>query len=319
MIKDDNRKVVYSTNVNIDLQTLRELVPELKRVYDSLGGVRETQSQRSAFSSWNNINTFLKRIDNGENNVVLKVDGTVSGNSARIYHKPSVTSYAKVFRKSIVPVVKGNKFLFFDLSAAEFVMNCIFCKEYEAVKQYQLGNDIYMYYSEIFPKGTERDVIKEVLISNMYGATPFSVSKRVGISEYKAEQLLRIVQKKLYRMEMHKSEVILNARMNNGYFCPNGFNSKDLIKVANIDPKKGFSENLALSSYVQSALGFWMQNLSTKVAPKVPTFLSVFDSCLVEIDPSKSESIINWFTKVISPFRTKKFSLGDNFYEAYSK
>lgn len=314
---DENRRTVYSTKVNIDLDVLREIIPQLKQSFEALGGKKETQPQRSAFSVWNNINTFYNRVNNGQSSIILDVDGTVSGNSARIYHKPSVTSYAKVFRKAIKPIDPSHKFLFFDLSAAEFVMNCIFCGESEAVRSYQAGEDIYMYYAPIFPKDTPRKIIKEVLISNMYGATPYSTAKRLGISEYQAEQLLRLVQKKLYKMEHHKSKVIVYARRMNGYFCPNGFNQSELVKVADIDPVKGFSENLALSAYVQSALGLWMQELSATVSKKVPTYLSVFDSCLVEINPAKQERIIEWFRKRIAPFRTSKFTIGDTFFEAY--
>lgn len=306
----------YSTKVKLDLKGLREEVIKLKACYDEIGN-RDSHEGRSRFSAYNNIQHFLKRVDNGSDSIVIDVEGSATGSSSRVYYKPSITSLAKPIRKYIIPVHEGNKFIFFDLKAAEFFMNCVFCQEQEPIKEYQSGNDIYLAYGHLFPEGTPRKVIKECLIANMYGVTPYTVAKRCGVTEAYAERMLRTVQQALLNMEMAKIKRIGYARRNNAYYAPRGFNQNDLVKIADVDPKKGFQPNLALSAYVQSALGLWMQALISKLQPLCTgTLLSVFDSLLIEFRPENEERIKEWLTVNMSPFITDRFGIGTTFYDA---
>lgn len=306
----------YTTQVKIDLKGLPTTLQELKDRYDEIG-TRDTHEGRSRFSQWNNMQKFYERINNNLDTTTIQVTGSAKGNSARVYFKPSVTSIAKPFRKHILPLKDENEFVFFDLRAAEFFMNCVFCQETEAIDAYQRGEDIYMHYAYIFPEGTPRATIKKILIANMYNKTAYSTALDLGISETQAQRLLDLVANTLPRMTMNKRKVYAYDLKHKGYFAPRGFNQNDLVKVADIDPVKGFNPDYAMSCYVQSALGFFMQDVTTKLLPKTQgTVLSVFDSMLVEINPANRDRFVDWMKTSISPFITDDFTFGKTFYEA---
>ena len=234
---------------------LQKELPILERAYDAVGH-RENTRGRSLFHNWNNSLKFYERLENVED-PILEVTGSAQGNTARIYFKPSVTSLPKVCRKSIIPINPENQFFYTDIKAAEFAMGCIFAGETEAVNAYQRGEDIYMYYSHMFPEGTSRDIIKKILIANMYNKTAYSTGLDLGISEGRAQMLLNDISQKLINITLMKRRIYAYDIKYNGYFAPNGFDQTDLIKVADIDPEKGFNPNYAANCYIQSALGFF--------------------------------------------------------------
>lgn len=304
---------IHKTKVRIDRNRLSQVVDSLKENYEKIG-TRETHEGRSRFSAYNNISKFQERLSSVVGDII-DVQGEAKGSSARVYYKPSITSLAMPFRECIVPIKEGNKFVFFDIKSAEFFMNCVFCGEVEAVQAYQRGEDIYMYYKGIFPPDTPRAVIKETLIANMYGVTSYTVSKRLGCSESYAQNILNKVSRALPRMTAHKAKVIAYARRHNAYFAPNGFDQTNLIKIADVDGE--FKPLLALSAYVQSALGLFVQGLITKLQPKCKgTILTVFDAVAAEINPKNFERYKAWIDVNISPFRVDKYAMGNNFLEA---
>lgn len=323
------RRLVHQTQVKVDLVELRKLVSQLKVESDSLGGKPQsrgagTPEQRSKFHSYNTLSKFLSRIDNGLDYSILDLQGQITDTCQRIYYNPSLTSYTRLFRKCIVPLNAGNVFVYFDLSAAEFFMNCWFCGEQEAVDAYLRGEDIYMHYAYIFPKGLSRSVIKTCLISYMYDATKYSVAKRCGISESKAQYLLNLIDYNLPNMALHKTFVKNLAQANGHYVCPNGFDQSLFIKASEYKPTRNskepeFCPELALSVYVQSALGVFMQQLITRLSKRDTTVLSVFDSVLLEISPDRIDSAREWFSKNLYPFRMSDFKAGTDFYSVYAE
>lgn len=327
---NEDKKVIYSTEVRINLVKLRQIVETARQESLAVGGKPEsrdasksTSIQRSKFHTFNTMNKQLERIDNGKDEVVIKVDGTVSGASQRIYHDPSITSLSKPFRECIVPLHKGNKFVFFDLKAAEFFMNCVFCGESEAIAEYQKGGDVYMHYKNLFPAGTSRVIVKKSLIANMYNTTPYRVALDCGITENQARNILGSIARNLPSMTANKQRVIDLSRRMGYYVCPDGFDTNNLIKAADYKPSKEskrpeFNELLALSAFVQSALGRFMQDLCLRMQPRLAgTLLTVFDSALVECRPERVEFVKAWLAQNIKPFRTGKFAVGDNFFQVY--
>lgn len=314
----EDRIVIHKTKVRIDLVELRKIVADLKADLELVGTQRETHEQRSKFHSWNTVNKFLQEHDNGEDDIIIDAEGGVAGASARVYYFPSITSLCKQFRKCIKPLNKDNVFLFFDLKAAEFFMNCVFCGEQEAVRAYQAGEDIYLHYSHIFPEGTTRKVKKETLIANMYGVTPYRVAMNCGITEFQARNLLSSVAKNLPAMERAKFNVIARARKVNAYFCPKGFNQNELCTISYVKEGEEFSPLLALSAYVQSALGMWMAEFIHRLEKKTSgTILTVFDSVLFEVKKEKVGIAKEWINQSIAPFRAGGIFVGDSFYDAY--
>ncbi len=317
----------YQTQVKIDVPLLQEIAKDLYKLYheaDPTGELRKANKNnstitpqhtaaRSLFSQWNNIQHFADKLSSS----LITVTGEAKGNSSRIYFKPSITSLAKPFRKCIIPLDSSHKFLFFDLRAAEFFMNCVFANEQEAIDAYHKGEDIYMHYAYLFPLNTPRKVIKKILIANMYNQTAYSVARDLSISETQAQRLLDSIAFALPNMTMLKRRIIAYDLKHRGYFAPKGFDQTTLIKVADINPAKGFSHDFALSAYTQSALGFFMHDLTTRALKKTKgTLLSVFDSMLIEIDSVNFDRAVSWFTNQLSPFVADKYNLGSTFWEA---
>lgn len=335
----------YTTKVRIQPSIIKEELDNLLALYqskDPSGELRKTkkadnilgaEEARSTFSRYNNLYHFYNRLtqqEGSENIPILKEfsDGSVlievvasaKGNSARIYFKPSITSLTKEVRKAIIPINDDNIFIYTDLKAAEFALRAVQAQDQDALNEYLKGGDIYMHFAPLFPSGTSRKVIKTILIANMYGKTPYSVSKDLGISENAARHLLDSISAATPKFTMLKRKISSYCMRMNGYFSPLGFDQTNLVKVADIDPNKGFDHNMAWSAYTQSALAFVMQSFSENFLRiqrgADQMFLSVFDSVIVEIKRENVERFKEFFIKSWSPLIPDDFHTGKTMYEA---
>lgn len=336
----------YTTRVRIKPSVIAAELEGLRDAYEALdptGELRKTkkadnflgaENARSAFSRWNNLNHFYLRLlqrDKASDNIpILKTfeDGSVlievvasaTGNSTRIYFKPSITSLTKEVRKAIVPIQDGNIFIYTDLKAAEFALRAIQACDSEALAIYHAGEDIYMHFSPIFPDGTDRKTIKTILIANMYGKSAYSTAKDLGITETQAQRLLDFIAMKTPKFTMLKRKIAAYAQRNGAYFAPRGFNQSDLVKVADINPSRGFDPNMAWSAYTQSSLGFLMQNFTNQYLAHQQgveqMFLSIFDAVVAEIRPESVTSFEDFFRKNWSPLMPDGFHVGTSMYQA---
>lgn len=304
----------YKTKVKIDMLKLKEVVESLEKNYMEIGN-RETKEGRSRFSMWNNIKSFYDKNYDGEPFKIVDVEGNSTENCARIYNSPSVTSLSKPFRKCIVPLKEGNVFIHFDIVAAEFFMNCVFCGETEAIKEYQEGRDIYTYYLKFLPEGSTRNAAKNTILPFMYDVTPYRVGINLGISDTQAERILEKISTELIGLTMKKMAIIKHARATRTYWAANAFQG-GLIPMHKLADGEEFNHRLALSTYVQSALGIYMQNFIELLKPKVSgTILTVFDAVLFEVGPDSVDRAIDWVSKVVKPFLCE-VSTGSNYFEA---
>lgn len=334
----------YKTKVRINPDIIKSELIGLRKDYEELdptGLLRKpgdksprASAARSAFSRWNNLNHFYMRLlqmedpkDNipvikkfEDGSLLIEVVASAKGNSARIYFKPSITSLTKEVRKAIIPVNDDNVFIYTDLKAAEFALRAVQAQDSDAIAEYHKGGDIYMHFAHLFPDGADRKTIKTILIANMYGKSAYSTSKDLGISETQAQRLLDKIARETPKFTMLKRSIIAYDQRNGGYYSPKGFDQTDLIKIAEIDPVKGFDPNLAWSAWTQSALGFIMQDFSTKFLNcqkgVEQTFLSVFDSVVVEIKKDSIERFKDFFKVQWSPLLPGEFKTGSSMYEA---
>lgn len=333
----------YTTQVRIQPEIIKQELDILKKEYLRMDPTQELRKVRgddsvkpirSAFSRYNNLYHFYKRLlqeetpkenipvikkfDDGS--VLINVVASAKGNSARVYFKPSITSLTKEVRKAIVPINEENIFVYMDIRAAEFALRCIQAQDEEHLANYCNGGDIYMTKADLFPKGTGRDKIKRCLIASMYGRTAYSTAKDLGITETQAQRILDNIDRNFTKLTMLKRSIIQYDRVKNGYYSPNGFNQNDLVKVASIDRVKGFDPNLAWSVYTQSALGFIMQQFSTKFLENQKgvqqTFLSIFDSIVVEIKPTSRARFEEFVINAFAPLLPDGFHVGDTMYQA---
>ena len=207
-------------------------------------------------------------------------------------------------------------FVFFDIVAAEFALNAFYAQEVDACNAYLRGEDIYMHYAYLFPEGTPRNVIKTLLLANIYGQSAASCAVMLGISRDSAQAMIERLANDVMRMSELKRWILAYDHSHRGYYAPNGLNQRDLIKVADFG-KDGFNTSKALSVYTQSGLGFFMQQFTERLRPLVSgTLLSVYDSVLVEMRPESVERYKEFVIKQFSPLRPEEFIVGKTFWEA---
>lgn len=309
----------YKTKVRVNREVLSAEIAKLKESYDEIGN-RDTKEGRSRFSKWNNLNKFYERTFNpflgNKEYAIVDVIGEAKGATSRVYYKPSVTSLTKEIRKAIEPINGDNRFVFFDLASAEFVLNAYFAGEVELLKDYKDGKDVYMGLSHMFPSNTPRNIVKTILIANMYNTTAYRCSQQLGITENQATTLLRNVACQNAKMTALKDRIVDNATKLNGYYAPNVFTG-ELVRISDIDVKKGFNPDLALSCYTQSALGLIMQEFIRRCSKAcVGTLLTVFDSVLIELEPDRVEKYKEFATEFFNLFRIDEFGDGKTFWES---
>ena len=249
----------YKTNIRFDLEILKKETEE----YQNDATATKT-SKNNAASLCKRLLAFKQGdmfMGGGDPKYFDDVmTGTSKGNTARVYYNPSYTQYPRVVRKAVVPMNPENKFVYLDIKSAEYILNCIFAGDEKTLEIYRNGGDPYLAYSDEFPEGTTRDQMKTALIANMYGMSAFTLAKRLGISESAAKQILKSINRSRPAQAMLNMSITMRAINSGAYYCPNGINKDDILKVADIDPEVGYSENRALSVYTQSALGVWMQS-----------------------------------------------------------
>lgn len=336
----------YKTKVRIRPEVIKQELVELYSQYQAIdpdGSLRKSKKAdnilngelaRSSFSRWNNLNHFYQRLmqhekpqDNipilktyKDGSVLIEVVASAKGNSARVYFKPSITSLTKEIRKAIIPINDENIFVYTDIKAAEFALRAIQCQDQDAINTYKTGEDIYMHFSNLFPEGTPRKIVKTILIANMYGKTSYSVAKDLGITETAAENLLQTIANLMPKFAKLKKDIISYDMRMHGYFAPKGFKQDEKVKVAEIDRIKGFNPNLAWSVYTQSALGFIMQDFTNEFLRHQngceQTFLSIFDSVIVEIKRESFERFKEFFNKAWAPLQADEFKIGTTMYES---
>ena len=328
----------YTTKVRFVPSILKQEVEVLKQAYlalDPTMQIRKSRDKspkvsavRSAFSRFNNLNKFYERLTMDmfpneklpDGSIIIDITAKADGNSARIYFKPSITSLTKEVRKAIIPLDDNNVFVYFDIKAAEFALRCIQADDQDALDTYLSGEDIYMHFAPLFPANTPRKTIKTILIANMYGQTPYTCSKLLGISEARAERLLNEVARNTPKLESLKHDILLYAKQHNGYFSTLGFDTRNLVKVADVDQSKGFNDNLAWSAYTQSALGLLMQLFTQHFLKhqqgKPGTFLSVFDSVVAEISKDSFQAYQAFVNKHFYPLLPDGMFLGSTMYQA---
>lgn len=308
----------YKTNIRFDLEILKKETEE----YQNDATATKT-SKNNAASLCKRLLAFKQGdmvMGGGDPKYFDDVmTGTSKGNTARVYYNPSYTQYPRVVRKAVVPMNPENKFVYLDIKSAEYILNCIFAGDEKTLEIYRNGGDPYLAYSDEFPEGTTRDQMKTALIANMYGMSAFTLAKRLGISESAAKQILKSINRSRPAQAMLNISITMRAINSGAYYCPNGINKDDILKVADIDPEVGYSENRALSVYTQSALGVWMQSKIREVQEFVEqdsTLITVFDSILFEVNKQADEEQIKSQLKaLVAPFRAD-IGFGVNFYEA---
>lgn len=303
----------YTTPIRFDIERLKAAVAEIQA---------DPEATKTAK---NNSAKLLERIVGNDLFAGISpfftdhMTGTSKGNTARVYYSPSYTQAPRKVRKGVVPVREGNKFIYLDITAAEFVMNSYLIGDQRIVEANLRGEDVYLAYKDIFPAGTPRDFIKNSLIATMYGATYFTVQKMVGCTEREAKGVIRLIDEAIPLRVKFAARVEELAQRTRSYWSGTGFSFDQPVKISDVPFGEPVNLRRALSIATQSALGIWMQGLLLTLRERLPqdtTLIQVFDSVLFEVPEIESFDNIREELKLyVSPFNFK-IGEGPTFYEA---
>lgn len=314
------------TEVRVDVKVLRSIVGELKKTVET-NSDKTTAEGRSAAHQYSTISKFLESVDKGNDIELLHLHGEEGKDSTHISYKPTLMSLAKIVRKSILPKNDGNVFVFANLKVPEILMALVFAQDKNAIKVYREQDDFVGYYRDkLF--GTEALMSNEtalaVLMAEVYGMDSVSLAHRLAITEEMAKPLIEKLDSEFPLWKIAKEDIVGYGRLKNAYFCPNKFDSTDMQQVCEVDKKKGFLASKAVSTYVHSAFGLWMQNTVDKLSQlyldgdttKGKALLSIFDAVFVEMPKSSVEAFRKWYETWVSPFRIETFGYGDTMWNA---
>ena len=121
---------------------------------------------------------------------IVGFDGT-----SRVYSgNPSLSQIPKILRHAVIPH-EGNKFMYVDLKAAEVYILCKWAKCQVLIEAYENGQDLYTFIAQtVLHKQTidknERDTMKVVVLSILYGSEGSSAARALHITEEEAKALL---------------------------------------------------------------------------------------------------------------------------------
>lgn len=121
---------------------------------------------------------------------IVGFDGT-----SRVYSgNPSLSQIPKILRHAILPH-EGNKFLYADLKAAEVYILVKWAKCKSLIDAYEAGQDLYTFIAQkVLNKesidSNERDTMKVVVLSILYGSEGSSAARALHITEEEAKALV---------------------------------------------------------------------------------------------------------------------------------
>ena len=254
---------VHQTKVKYSIPKLKEVEEALRKDWADKGGTT-TGPERREFLSWSKVYKFLNGLTPTNEEAVLTVEGSYSGQSTRVYYKPSVTSMPKLTRKALIPMTKGNRFVFMDLKSAEFILACLYAGMTDIVEAYRNGLDPYDFYAKkLGISSYSRDVYKRIFIGYVYGITSYTVAKQLGVSEMLADRFLAVMERQAWQLTRLKMMIkdfdkkpisSMHAYAQGVYKFPLQLVEKP-SEFSYFLPDKPWSDNLAWSAYIQSALG----------------------------------------------------------------
>ena len=130
----------------------------------------------------------------GEGNKVIHPEYKIVGfdGTSRVYSgNPSLSQIPKVLRHAVIPH-EGYKFLYVDLKAAEVYILIKWAKCQSLIDVYESGEDLYTVIAQkVLNKESiekeERETIKSVVLSVLYGSEGSSAARILHISEEEAK------------------------------------------------------------------------------------------------------------------------------------
>ena len=231
---------------------------------------------------------------------IVGFDGT-----SRVYSgNPSLSQIPKILRHAIIPH-DGNKFLYVDLKAAEVYILVKWAKCYSLIDAYESGEDLYTFIAQkVMGKESiskdERDTMKVVVLSILYGSEGGSAARVLHISEEEAKALVDKFMLAFPEIAQFQSKAY-NYTVEHGYTQSFYFRPRILKEdLSNNDAsRKRQSVNSAIQNTCADALKICIGQHDPMSPIKFVT--TVFDSVLFEVP-------INYTDDEAKDFLTRYFS-----------
>lgn len=251
---------------------------------------------------------------------IVGYDGT-----SRIYStNPSLSQIPKILRNAIIPH-EGNKFLYADLKAAEVYILVKWAKCESLIDAYESGEDLYTYIAQkVMGKETigkeERDTMKIVVLSILYGSEGNSAARTLHISEEEAKALVDKFMLSFPEIAQFQCKAY-NYTVEHGYVQSFYFRPRILKEdtTNNDQNRKRQCVNSAIQNTCADALKLCISQLDPM--SKVKFVTTVFDSVLFEVPldftEDEAKGFLTRFFSHCTPFNFRfEYAMGNTWGEA---
>lgn len=254
---------------------------------------------------------------------IVGFDGT-----SRVYStNPSLSQIPKILRYSIVPH-EGNKFLYADIKAAEIYLISKWAKCESLIDAYESGEDLYTYIAQkVMGKETigkeERDTMKIVVLSILYGSEGNSAARTLHISEEEAKALVDKFMLSFPEIAQFQMKAY-NYTVEHGYIQSFYFRPRILKEDStyNDQNRKRQCVNSAIQNTCADALKICIGQLDPM--SKIKFVTTVFDSVLFEVPmeftDEEAQDFLKRFFSHCTPFYFRfEYAMGSTWGEAQEK
>lgn len=251
---------------------------------------------------------------------VVGFDGT-----SRVYStNPSLSQIPKVLRYSIVPH-ENNKFLYTDLKAAEVYIIAKWSKCYSLIEAYEAGEDLYTYIAKkVFNKENiseeERDTMKIVVLSILYGSEGSSAARTLHISEEEAKALVDMFMLSFPEIAQFQAKAY-SYTVDHGYV--QSFYFRPRILKESFEDGDASRKRQCVNSAIQNTCADALKLCIGQHDPMSPIkfVTTVFDSVLFEVPKDftddEAKDFLTRFFIPCTPFKFRfEYAMGDTWGEA---
>lgn len=252
---------------------------------------------------------------------VVGFDGT-----SRVYSgNPSLSQIPKILRHAFIPH-QGNKFLYVDISQAEFYILLKWSKCHTLVDAYEAGEDLYTLIAKrLFNKEEigkdERETMKGVILSILYGSEGSSAARALHISEEEARALVE-------RFMFAFPEIASFQAKAYAYTAEHGYTQSfyfrpRILKGNSSGQDDSSRKRQCVNNAIQNTCADCLKICLGKHDRKSPIkfITTVFDSVLFEVPEgftiTQAKEFLSIFFQPCAPFNFRyEFALGQTWGEA---
>lgn len=251
---------------------------------------------------------------------VVGFDGT-----SRVYSSnPSLSQIPKILRHAIIPH-DGNKFLYVDLKAAEVYILVKWAKCQTLIDAYEAGEDLYTHIAQkVFGKDSineeERDTMKIVVLSILYGSEGGSAARALHISEEEAKALVDKFVLAFPEIAQFQAKAY-SYTVDHGYV--QSFYFRPRILKENVEDGDTSRKRQCVNSAIQNTCADALKLCIGQHDPmsSIKFVTTVFDSVLFEVPKDftddEAKDFLTRFFRPCTPFKFRfEYAMGDTWGDA---